>query len=97
MLEEYRRKTNIGFGLGLIALLIGYLLSRYVIIGIVLWLAAILIYSGILIAIWGLWHYAKGKGYHGGWGFLGFLGIIGLIILCLLPDRNKEIVLNKKD
>ncbi len=89
MLPEYRRKTNIGVGLGVLAQLIGFITSQYVDIGTILWLAAILIYGGIILFVWGLWAYAIGKGYRGTWGLLGFLGVIGLALLFLFPDRHK--------
>ncbi len=88
MIEEYRKKTNIGVGLGVLAQIAGFFLT-FIEIGIVLWVAAILIWGGFLLVIWGLWNYAKGKGYPGIWGLLGLLSIFGLIILALFPDKNK--------
>jgi len=90
MIKEYAKKTNIGVGFGIIAQIIGFYLSYYAHIGIILWTAAILIWGGILLMMWGLWNYSKGKGYHGAWGLLGLLSIPGLIILALFPDRKKE-------
>lgn len=89
MLAEYRKKTNIGVGIGILCQVIGFVASYYVDIGTILWLAAILIYGGIILLVWGLWSYAVGKGYRGKWGLLGFLGVIGLIILFFFPDKNK--------
>lgn len=90
MEREYRVKTNIGVGLGALAQVIGFFVSYYVHIGIILWFAAIFIYGGFLLLIWGLWNYAKGKGHKGAWGLLGLLSIFGFIILALFPDKNKE-------
>ena len=90
MIGEYRIKTNIGVGFGILAQIIGFLASYYVQIGIVLWFAAILIYGGFLTLIWGLWNYAKGKGYKGAWGLLGLLSIFGFVILALFPDKKKS-------
>ena len=90
MNKEYRIKTNVGVGLGIIAQMIGFAVSKYVHIGIILWIAAIIIYGGFLMFIWGLWNYAKGKGYKGAWGLLGLLSVFGLVILALFPDRRKE-------
>jgi len=90
MIGEYRLRTNIGVGVGIIAQIIGFYVSYYVHIGIVLWFAAILIYGGFLLLIWGLWNYAKGKGYKGVWGLLGLLSILGFMILVLFPDRKKD-------
>lgn len=89
MIREYRIKTNVGVGFGILAQIIGFLASYYVHIGIILWCAAILIYGGFLLLIWGLWNYAKGKGYKGAWGLLGLLSIFGLVILVLFPNRKK--------
>ncbi len=88
MLKEYKAKTVGGLGLGILAIFIGYLMSL-VDIGTVLWFAAIFIWGGVLLFVWGLWCYAKGKGYHGIWGLLGFLGPIGLIVLIFFPDKQK--------
>ena len=52
MIGEYRIKTNIGVGFGILAQIIGFLASYYVHIGIVLWCAAILIYGGYLPSCW---------------------------------------------
>ena len=89
MIGEYRLKTNIGVGFGILAQVVGFLASYYVHIGIVLWCAAILIYGGFLLLIWGLWNYAKGKGYKGAWGLLGLFSIFGFAILVFFPDRRK--------
>ena len=83
-------RTNIGVGVGVLAQVIGFFVSYYVHIGIILWLAAIFIYGGFLLLIWGLWNYAKGKGYKGVWGLLGLMSILGFIILAFFPDKNKE-------
>lgn len=40
--------------------------------------------------IYGLYNYAKAKGYSGWLALLGFLQIIGLIILVVLPDKRKN-------
>jgi len=90
MIEGYRARTNIGVGLGMLAQLSGFFVSYYVHIGILLWLAAISIYGGFLLLIWGLWNYAKGKGYKGAWGLLGLLSIFGFAVLALFPDKKKD-------
>ena len=90
MIGEYRLRTNIGVGFGILAQIVGFLASYYVQIGIVLWFAAIFIYGGFLMLIWGLWNYAKGKGYKGAWGLLGLLSIFGFVVLVLFPDKKKS-------
>jgi len=46
--------------------------------------------------IFGVWCYAKGKGYHGAWGLLGVFTLIGLTILACFPDRHKSISESQK-
>ena len=93
MLQEYKRKTNIGVGAGLILQLLGNVLlgpegsepsANQSIVGMICSLV------GFVLFIWGCLSYSKGKGYHPGWGFLGLLSVIGLIILALMPDRHKK-------
>jgi hypothetical protein len=89
MIGEFRRKTNIGILCGMLAQIIGFAASYYINIGIVMWVAAVFAWGGILLFIWGLWNYARGKGYRGAWGLLGLLSVFGLIILAFFPDRKK--------
>ncbi|MEP7010159.1 MAG: hypothetical protein ABJC13_07535 [Acidobacteriota bacterium] len=73
MLAEYKTKTNIGVGLGIIGQLVGRTLvgkgetggGLYLILGLVLILA------GVVSFIWGCCSYAVGKGYSSSYGFLG--------------------------
>ena len=66
MLPEYKTRTNVGVGLGIIFLSIKLLLSKsgY---GTPL-LFSVLQLTGIICWLVGLYAYAKGKGYHGAWG-----------------------------
>ena len=89
MLSEYKKKTNIGVGLGILFQIIGKVVSADsgdggLVIGGLLGLVG----SGFFI--WGCVSYIKGKGHHGAWGILGLFSIIGLIILALFPDKHKE-------
>ena len=93
MLKEYKRKTNIGVGFGLVLQITGNVLvgpegsehaAMLEIFG------SVLILAGLVLFIWGCISYSKGKGHHRGWGFLGLLSILGLIILALLPDKHKK-------
>jgi len=91
MLSEYKRKTNIGVGIGLILQIIGNVLAgpgdaigRAPLIGVFLLLI------GLGFFIWGCMSYSKGKGHHPAWGLLGLLSIIGLIVLVLFPDKHKN-------
>ena len=89
MLPEYKRRTNIGVGLGLILQMIGRGLSEsggslQAILGL------LMILVGGFFFIWGCTQYAKAKGRSGWFGALGLLSLIGLIILVFLSDQNKE-------
>ncbi len=89
MLSEYKRKTNIGVGIGIVVQLIGRALvagsnPEQVSQG---W-AVVLIGFGFFI--WGCAQYAKAKGHSPWFGGLGVFSIIGLLILVLLPDRHKD-------
>jgi hypothetical protein len=87
MLAEYKRKTNIGVGLGMGLQIASRALTPQG--GGLAPLAIVLVVGGIILFIWGCMSYAKGKGYNGAWGLLGLLSIIGLIILVLMPDKHK--------
>lgn len=93
MLKEYKRKTNIGVGVGLVLQITGNVFvgpegSEHAAILVIV--GSVLILAGLVLFIWGCISYSKGKGHHRGWGFLGLLSIFGLIILALLPDRHKK-------
>ena len=87
MLAEYKRKTNIGVGLGILAQVVGYVLTSFGGAGAVFGWSFLV--GGTVLFIWGCWSYAEGKGYDGAFGFLGLFTIIGLIILACLPDKHK--------
>ena len=89
MLEQYRKKTNIGIGIGLaMQIMANVLLDRAdqisIIAGIVFALA------GTVVFIWGCISYARGKGYHPALGLLGLMYLLGLLILVLLRDKHKQ-------
>ena len=87
MLAEYKKRTNIGVGLGIISQFVGRILISSEGPGALL--GVLLVLGGAVSFVWGCWSYAVGKGYHGAWGFLGLLSIIGLIILACFPDKHK--------
>jgi hypothetical protein len=88
MIAEYRNKTNIGVGIGLVVSIVGRILMASGEPAVAL-LGLLVALAGTVVFIWGCWHYAMGKGYHGAWGLLGLLSFIGLIILVLFPDRHR--------
>ena len=87
MLAEYKTKTNIGAGLGIVLQIAGRVLAAQsdalALHGFALSLV------GLVVFIYGCFCYAKGKGHSPWWGLLGLLSIIGLIILVFLPDRHR--------
>ncbi len=88
MLPEYKTKTNIGVGSGILLQIAGRTLSGPVDAG-PAGIGGLLILAGLVPFIWGCCMYAKGKGHSGAWGLLGLFSIIGLIILVCFPDKHK--------
>ena len=86
MLAEYKTKTNIGVGLGILLQLAGRLVARNEANAL---LGDILTLVGFALFIWGCMNYAAGKGHSKWLGLLGILSCIGLLILVFLPDRHK--------
>jgi len=91
MLVEYKKKTNIGIGLAIVAFFTAILINSLSESQIVSTIAFLV--GSITMPLWifGVWCYAKGKGYHGAWGLLGVFTLIGLIILACFPDRHKSL------
>lgn len=87
MLQEYKRKTNIGVGLGAITQIVGQaLLHSQQEVNL---FAGTIYIVGLVLFVWGCAQYARGKGYTPIFWFLGLLSILGLILLVLLPDKHK--------
>ena len=86
MLPEYKTKTNIGIGVGILLQLLGRFMTRNEGTALV---GSILAIVGFVFFIWGCMNYAAGKGHSKWLGLLGLLSCIGLIILVFLPDRHK--------
>jgi hypothetical protein len=88
MLPEYKHKTNLGVGAGILIQLLGQFLSTSgrpleTILGMVL------IFVGFGFFIWGCAQYARAKGQSPWLGALGILSIVGLLVLVFLPDKHK--------
>ncbi len=81
MLAEYKTRTNLGVGLGILVQAIGGSTGGA--------LGLLIVLGGGVLFIWGCWSYAQGKGYHGAWGLLGLLSLLGLVVLVCFPDRHK--------
>ena len=86
MLAEYKTKTNIGIGLGILLQLLGRFVTRNEATALIGLMLAIV---GLVFFIWGCMNYAAGKGHSKWLGLLGLLSCIGLLILVFLPDRHK--------
>ena len=87
MLAEYKTKTNVGVGIGIVLQIIANVITRtnpdMFVLGLIVGLV------GSVLFIFGCCCYAIGKGYHGALGLLGLLSCLGLIVLVVLPDKNK--------
>lgn len=88
MLQEYKRKTNIGVGVGIVLQIVGRVLVTTDSAGGEL-VGSLVLMTGIACFIWGCAQYAKAKGHSPYWGALGLLSIIGLIVLVLLSDKHR--------
>jgi TRAP-type C4-dicarboxylate transport system permease small subunit len=86
VLSEYKRKTNIGVGVGILLQIASKVVDKE---GLEI-LSLALAVAGFVLFIWGCASYARGKGLSPWFGALGVLSIIGLIVLVSLPDRHKE-------
>jgi hypothetical protein len=91
VLQEYKRKTNIGVGVGIVLQIAGRLLDDTYFNGGDL-VGLLVIVVGICIFIWGCAQYARGKGHSPYWGAFGLLSVIGLIVLVVLPDKHKATI-----
>ena len=91
MLAEYKRKTNIGVGMGIIIQFFGrYLIGSEDAVGAAPLFGVLLFFIGLAFFIWGCMSYSQGKGHHRAWGLLGLLSILGLIALFFFTDKYKE-------
>lgn len=82
MIAEFKKNVNLYVGVGiLISFLGGAMGDRPG--------ATILLIIGEFLFIYGLYFYAKAKGYSGWLCLFGLLNLLGLIILVLLPDKRK--------
>jgi hypothetical protein len=88
MLAEYKTKTNIGVGIGIIGQIIGRSLTNSTSSGQASWGLVIAVLASLAF-IWGCMQYAKGKGHSGWFGLFGLLSLLGLLVLFFLPDRHK--------
>lgn len=85
MLKEYKTKTNIGIGGGLVLQFLG---GSFMVESPGFGLSLVL--GGVALFIYGSFSYAKGKGHSPMLGVVGLIGVLGLVILVLLPDKHKE-------
>ena len=91
MIEEYKKKANIGILAGLV-LSIG---ARLAMGGLepgspVAFVLAGVSIIGTVTFIWGCVQYALAKGRSGWWGAFGLLSLIGLLVLVLLKDHSDD-------
>jgi len=91
MLAEYKKKTYIGIGIAFAVWVLGGILIGYLGKSITEDDARPILTLGIIPFVYGIWAYAKAKGYHGGWGLLGGIFPFFLIILFFFPDKHKTV------
>ena len=82
MLQEYKTKTNLFILHGIIAQVVGGMMSQDI--------GGLISVIGYVLCIIGCYYYAMGKGHNGAWGLFGLLSLIGLIVLVCLRDKHKE-------
>jgi hypothetical protein len=92
VLAEYKTKTNIGIGLGIVGQFVGRSLTAA---GgsqnpAVSFLGVAVIIGAIVAFLYGCRSYAIGKGYHPAFGFFGLLSCIGLLVLVFLKDKYPD-------
>lgn len=92
MIVAYKKKVNIFIGLGFLIniVIFAYLFMNYSKGQPFNPLVNLVGYASLGCFIYGLYNYAKAKGYSGWLALLGFLNILGLIILVVLPDKRKN-------
>jgi hypothetical protein len=93
-INSYRKRAQLGGWVGLALqpvslLLIGSLneldgMSTKVIFGIIVFI------SSFILMDWGIWNYAKSKGYGNYVAALSIFCAYGLLILVLLPDKGRN-------
>lgn len=83
MLSQYKSKTNLYIGIGLVLQIARMVVLGDSLLGLLAWLV------GLVLFVIGCCCYSKGKGHSAAWGLLGLLSIIGLSVLVLFPDKNK--------
>ncbi|HEY1173976.1 MAG TPA: hypothetical protein VGH19_21605 [Verrucomicrobiae bacterium] len=86
MLAEYKTKTNIGIGIGLLIQFVGRVLTGVESLALI---GFLMVLVGYIMFIWGCGCYAIGKGYSQFLGLLGIFSCLGLLILAVLPDKHK--------
>ena len=96
MLEGYRKRVNLGVGLGIVMQLAGISFTFEAgYSDLINLLGGMLFLLGTILFIWGLCMYSKGKGRHWAWGFLGVFNVIGLIVLFFLKALPAESIDSK--
>jgi hypothetical protein len=89
MISHHKRKAVIGIPLGLSLLGVGIFLSFHG--SSLIWLRAVLLFSGIVIYVWGCLALAKAKGYSTAIVLTVILGILfPAVVLLALPDKNSH-------
>ena len=89
-IEEYRKKSNVGIGIGIAGAIVGAILMQGNTAAISPTIGLIVALAAGIVFIWGCFMYAQSKGYAPALGLLGIFGLIGLLILLVMPDKAKD-------
>jgi hypothetical protein len=83
MIAEFQKNVNKYVGLGILFSLVGGIMGDRP--G-----SSLVLIIGEVLFMYGLYFYAKAKGYSGWFCLFGLLNLLGLIVLVLLPDHRKQ-------
>jgi len=96
MLDQYKKKAKIGIIIGILSFIVGFgIISPESGEGLSD-LGMLFVFAGYILLVWGCWHWVKGKGYHGAWGFLGLMHFVGIIVIAFFPDKKKQFTVKEE-
>jgi hypothetical protein len=90
MIPEYKTKSNIGVGVGVLVLVPWFLTQVMPNSDGVMIVRAVSGIGGLILIVWGCMNYAAAKGYSKAYGLLIFMCFPGMIALALLKDKNTD-------
>jgi len=76
-----------GFAVGILMLAAGTILPRW--FDLLVMPGQLMLYSGVIMVLYGCAHLARAKGYPVWLGVLAFFTCAGALVLVVLPDRHR--------